>query len=185
MDDLREFKAFGAHIVSSAARRITVAKVNRVPQAAIESIQRWSEFHQKQDTTSNDPAYMPVVIKACYAVFDYSLGWLVDITVGNIRSIAFRRTPYPVWLLQNVHQALPDHGNRDNEMSILRHKCIPMLACNLLRIFDLTKQDQEIFRLMIFLSDNRHQQLYSVSSLGACHSQAEYALPFSYSPKTR
>ena len=94
MDDLREFKAFGAHIVSSAARRITVAKVNRVPQAAIESIQRWSEFHQKQDMTTNDPAYMPVVIKACYAVFDYPLGWLVDITVGNIRSIAFPRTPY-------------------------------------------------------------------------------------------
>ena len=64
---------------------------------------------------------------------------------------------------QNVHQALPDHENRQAEMSILRHKCIPMLACNLLRIFDLSKNEQETFRLIVFLSDNRKQQLYSVS----------------------
>lgn len=49
------------------------------------------------------------------------------------------------------------------EMSILRHKYIPVLACNLLRIFDLVKQDQETFRLLIFLSDSRKQQLYTVS----------------------
>ena len=48
-------------------------------------------------------------------------------------------------------------------MSILRHKCIPMLACNLLRIFDLIKQEQETFRLIIFLSDSRKQQLYLVN----------------------
>ena len=33
-------------------------------------------------------------------------------------------------------------------MSVLRHKCIPMLACNLFRIFDLIKQEQETFRLI-------------------------------------
>ncbi len=50
-------------------------------------------------------------------------------------------------------------------MSVLRQKCIPMLACNLFRIFDLIKQEQEIFRLIVFLSDNRKQQLYSVSKI--------------------
>jgi hypothetical protein len=50
-------------------------------------------------------------------------------------------------------------------MSVLRHKCIPMLACNLFRIFDLIKQEQEIFRLIVFLSDNRKQQLYSVNKI--------------------
>ncbi|CAF1067642.1 unnamed protein product [Adineta ricciae] len=129
-DDLREFKAFGAYI------------------AAIEAIQRWSEMHQKQNaassTTRDDQAYLPIVIKAGYEVFDYPQGWLVDNT--------------------NVHQALPDHENRQAEMSILRHKCIPMLACNLLRIFDLSKNEQETFRLIVFLSDNRKQQLYSLFS---------------------
>jgi len=48
-------------------------------------------------------------------------------------------------------------------MSVLRHKCIPMLACNLFRIFDLIKQEQEIFRLIVFLSDSRKQQLYLVN----------------------
>jgi hypothetical protein len=48
-------------------------------------------------------------------------------------------------------------------MSVLRHKCIPMLACNLFRIFDLIKREQEIFRLIVFLSDSRKQQLYSVN----------------------
>jgi len=57
-------------------------------QAAIEAIQRWSELHQKQqqqDNTSTTPhddqAYLPIVIKACYDVFDYPQGWLVDSTV--------------------------------------------------------------------------------------------------------
>ena len=50
-------------------------------------------------------------------------------------------------------------------MSVLRHKCIPMLACNLFRIFDLIKQEQETFRLIVFLSDNRKQQLYSVNKI--------------------
>jgi hypothetical protein len=50
-------------------------------------------------------------------------------------------------------------------MSILRHKCIPMLACNLFRIFDLIKQEQETFRLIVFLSDYRKQQLYSVNKI--------------------
>ncbi|UJR15865.1 hypothetical protein I4U23_002791 [Adineta vaga] len=131
-DDLREFKAFGAYI------------------AAIEAIQRWSEMHQKQqrDSTStsgrDDQAYLPIVIKASYEVFDYPQGWLVDST--------------------NVHQALPDHENRQIEMSFLRHKCIPMLACNLFRIFDLIKEEQETFRLIVFLSDSRKQQLYSLFS---------------------
>jgi hypothetical protein len=39
-----------------------------------------------------------------------------------------------------------------------------MLACNLFRIFDLIKQEQETFRLIIFLSDNRKQRLYSVNT---------------------
>ncbi|CAF3708853.1 unnamed protein product [Adineta steineri] len=133
-DDLREFKAFGAYI------------------AAIEAIQRWSEMHQKQqqqqDNTSSvvrdDQAYLPIVIKACYGVFDYAQGWLLDTT--------------------NIHQSLPDNESRQIEMSILRHKCIPMLACNLFRIFDLIKEDQETFRLIVFLSDNRKQQLYSLFS---------------------
>jgi hypothetical protein len=57
-------------------------------QAAIEAIQRWSELHQKhqqQDNTStitrDDQAYLSIVIKACYEVFDYPQGWLVDTTV--------------------------------------------------------------------------------------------------------
>ncbi len=55
-------------------------------QAAIEAIQRWSELHQKQqDNTSttvrDDQAYLSIVIKACYDVFDYPQGWLVDSTV--------------------------------------------------------------------------------------------------------
>jgi len=48
-------------------------------------------------------------------------------------------------------------------MSVLRQKYIPMLACKLFRIFDLIKQEQETFRLIVFLSDNRKQQLYSVN----------------------
>lgn len=40
-----------------------------------------------------------------------------------------------------------------------------MLACNLFRIFDLIKQEQETFRLIIFLSDYRKQQLYSVNKI--------------------
>ncbi|CAF4718395.1 unnamed protein product, partial [Rotaria magnacalcarata] len=71
-------------------------------------------------------------------------GWLVDIT--------------------NVHQTLPDNENRQIEMSIVRHKYIPMLACNLFRIFDLIKHEQETFRLIIFLSDSRKQQLYKLFS---------------------
>ncbi|CAF4112432.1 unnamed protein product, partial [Rotaria magnacalcarata] len=130
-DDIREFKAFGAYI------------------AALEAIQRWSELHQKQQentstATREDQAYLPIVIKACYEVFDYPQGWLVDIT--------------------NVHQTLPDNENRQIEMSILRHKYIPMLACNLFRIFDLIKHEQETFRLIIFLSDSRKQQLYKLFS---------------------
>jgi len=50
-------------------------------------------------------------------------------------------------------------------MSVLRHKCIPMLACNLFRIFDLIKKEQETFRLIVFLSDYRKQQLYSVNKI--------------------
>lgn len=60
---------------------------------------------------------------------------------------------------------MPDHETRQNEISILRHKFIPMLACNLLRIFDLIKQEQETFRLITFLSDNRKQQLYTVNEI--------------------
>ena len=68
------------------------------------------------------------------------------------------------------------------EMSVLRQKCIPMLACNLFRIFDLIKQEQETFRLIIFLSDHRKQQLYSVrTSLPS--SIIPHSLHFSYSPK--
>ena len=57
-----------------------------VLQAALEAIQRWSELHQKQQenasaATREDQAYLPIVIKACYDVFDYPQGWLVDITV--------------------------------------------------------------------------------------------------------
>jgi hypothetical protein len=48
-------------------------------------------------------------------------------------------------------------------MSVLRQKYIPTLACNLFRIFDLIKREQETFRLIVFLSDNRKQQLYSVN----------------------
>jgi hypothetical protein len=40
-----------------------------------------------------------------------------------------------------------------------------MLACNLFRIFDLIKQEQETFRLIVFLSDYRKQQLYSVNKI--------------------
>ncbi|CAF4602399.1 unnamed protein product, partial [Rotaria sp. Silwood1] len=137
VDDLREFKAFGAYI------------------AALEAIQRWSELHQKQqenasNLTREDQAYLPVVIKACYDVFDYPQGWLVDST--------------------NIHQTLADNEKRQIEMSVLRHKYIPMLACNLFRIFDLIKQEQETFRLIIFLSDSRKQQLYTLFSKEALNS---------------
>jgi hypothetical protein len=48
-------------------------------------------LHQKQqqDDTSttipDDQAYLPIVIKACYDVFDYPQGWLVDSTVFFFR----------------------------------------------------------------------------------------------------
>lgn len=67
-------------------------------------------------------------------------------------------------------------------MSVLRQKCIPMLACNLFRIFDLIKQEQETFRLIVFLSDHRKQQLYSVKII--LHSLSlSSSLHFSYFPK--
>lgn len=136
-----------------------------VDKAAIESIQRWSELHQKQEAnstlSSDEQAYLSVVSKACYAVFDYPQGWLIDTTVSrNIRLFNNEN----VLLIKNVHQTLADHANRQMEINILRQKCIPILTCNLLRIYDLIKQDEEIFRLMIFLSDHRQQQLYSVGS---------------------
>jgi hypothetical protein len=60
-------------------------------QAAIEAIQRWSELHQKQqeqDTTTtptrDEHVYLSIVSKACYDVFDYPQGWLIDSTVFPI-----------------------------------------------------------------------------------------------------
>lgn len=59
-------------------------------QAALEAIQRWSEIHQKHQqentattttATRDDQVYLRIVIKACYDVFDYPQGWLVDSTV--------------------------------------------------------------------------------------------------------
>lgn len=56
-------------------------------QAAIEAIQHWSELHQKQQqdnlttTSRDDQVYLSIVIKACYDVFDYPQGWLIDTTV--------------------------------------------------------------------------------------------------------
>ena len=61
-----------------------------------------------------------------------------------------------------VHQNSADFPTRSNEMSILRHKCLPMLACHLFRILDLVRENEEIFRLIVFLSDSRKQKLYSV-----------------------
>jgi hypothetical protein len=59
--------------------------VTRSIQAALEAIERWSEMHQKQQTDPStvreDQTYLPVVIRACYEVFDYLHGWLVDSTV--------------------------------------------------------------------------------------------------------
>jgi len=130
-NDLREFKAFGTFI------------------AALEAIQRWSELHQKQ--VGEDQTYLPVVTKACYDVFDYLQGWLVDSA--------------------NESQLSSDDDiNRQAELSILRHKYIPMLACNLFRIFDLAKEYQQTMRLLIFLSNSRQQQqqqLYSLFSKDA------------------
>jgi len=82
---------------------------------------------------------------------------------------------------------LPDHDSRQLEMNILRQKCIPILASNLLRIYDLIKQDDEIFRLIIFLSDHRQQKLYSVGFLFLFFLFGCYlkfiSLNFSYFPK--
>jgi hypothetical protein len=65
-------------------------------QAALEAIQRWSELHQKQQqenttttATRDDQAYLPIVIKACYDVFDYPQGWLVDSTVFIFNKLVF------------------------------------------------------------------------------------------------
>lgn len=68
------------------------------------------------------------------------------------------------FLTKTIHQHLPDYQQRANEMSIVRQKSIPVLACQIFRVFDLIKEDQEIFRLIVFLSDHREQQLYKVTS---------------------
>ena len=68
---------------------------------------------------------------------------------------------------QLIHQTLLDNQQRANEMAILRQKIIPMLACQLFRIFDLVEEEQETFRLLVFLSDHRQQKLYSVRNFGS------------------
>ena len=57
-----------------------------------------------------------------------------------------------------------------------------MLAWNLFRIFDLIKHGKETFRLIIFLSDHRKQQLYSVRT-SFLSSVISHSVHFSYSPK--